>query len=99
MKSFIDNMYSAPPTMSHYSEIYYDALKNARVDSYTPDFSSSLATLEDSVQLRLHYATSRMRSIAQSIITNPGRWDNPEFNKMLEIETVCSENISEANII
>lgn len=80
--------------MSDYSEVYFTAQKIVKMDVYVPEFSRSLATLEAFAQPRLDYATSRMRAISQSMIIDPGRWEiNRDLISMLDIETVCAQNI------
>lgn len=80
--------------MSDYSEVYFTAQKIVKMDVYVPEFSRSLATLEAFAQPQLDYATSRMRAISQSMIIDPGCWEiNRDLISMLDIETVCAQNI------
>ena len=62
------------------------------MDMYTPEYSSSLADMEQFAQPRLDYATSRMRSILKTILGDPAGFSgNRKFMEMLDQEVVrCS---------
>jgi len=74
--------------MSDFSEDYYAAQDIARLDLYTPKFSSSLQAMERFAHPRLDYATSRMRAILKTILQNPTRWNNSGLMGMLDQEVV-----------
>lgn len=69
-------------------KLYNEAMSILYLDTYMPETSRSLATMEQLVTYRLEYFVSRMRAALRVLIDEPTKWDRPFVWEMMDQETV-----------
>jgi hypothetical protein len=70
------------------AKLYNQAMSIVYLDTYVPETSRSLATMEQLVTYRLEYFVSRMRAALGAHIDEPKKWDRGFLLEMMDLETV-----------
>ena len=79
------------------AKLYNDAMSIVYLDTYVPETSRSLATMEQLVTYRLEYFVSQMRAALRVLIDEPTKWDRAFVLEMMDQDTVCVYSLLGAN--
>jgi len=82
-----------------YIKMYNQQRKTILLDTYVPQTSRSLATMEKIMTYRLQYFVSRLRAALKCIIDEPDKWDKTWVLDVLDGECVCMNSLLKAILI